>query len=412
MKVIFAFSLRGFSAFSALLFSLVSYRLLDKTEAGVFFFCLSLVMVLSLVARIGLDTVVVRFVSRSDVDASVDKGKVFSCVFFFVLFISSVVSFLVWFFSLDISNLFLEGKGVETVRVMALSITAYSLLSVVSFYNQGTGKYYYSIIFLNIGVYFFSLLFAFFGDVNDSVSLACVFMASLVANLALSLFFSSPVFCFFDKELFSRLIKVGLSLWVVSFLVQYLQMGATIFSGFFLGPDLAGVINAAQRLALSSSFILMAINLVYGRKFAKATGDEYVGLISGAVRISILVASPVFLVLFLFPGFFMGLFGGYYSDYGYVLIIFLLGQVVNVATGPCLIFLSVTGAEKQVRDISFLILLLSFAAFWAGGKFGGDSGLAVATSFLVIVQNLLLFFVVLSKMDLTFLGFLKSISGR
>lgn len=410
-KTILALFLRAGGALGALLFSIVAYRLLNADDAGRFFFSMNGVIFLSLLSRLGIDNALVKMSAIGGAGQEVSKNYLYLSLTIVILF-STAIACAVYFLSGFLSCALIgdcEYQGI--ISVMSLAVVGHAIISVFAFYNQGVGRYYNSVIYLNILVYVFPAIAMLIWNVTDVQVVSIIYVASVFLNAILIFIFTGayPISPSWDKNF----IFVGLNLWVVAVASQFMLWGGQFVGGAILSAEDVAVINASQRLSMVTSFILMAINLIFGSKFSKAHAlgekSELLDLVALSFRISILFSIPAFFVLFCFSSFFMSLFGEYYSSYYVVFRVFLLGQLVNVITGPCLMFLSVTGNEVLMRRIVFFVFGMSCFLYYYFIVFLGVLGAGLASFSVLTVQNLLLFFLVIRHLDVTFSDFCKKV---
>jgi O-antigen/teichoic acid export membrane protein len=83
------------------------------------------------------------------------------------------------------------------------------------------------------------------------------------------------------------------------------------------------------------------------------------------------------------------IFGPYYRDAGLVLAILALGKAANVLTGPCGTTLIMAGGRRQTLVIMLATTAVTLPMQVLGFKLWGITGVAVATAFGVLIQNLM-----------------------
>lgn len=153
-----------------------------------------------------------------------------------------------------------------------------------------------------------------------------------------------------------------------------------------------GIYGVAKRLAMTISFVLIAVNNIASPKFAALhhRGD-HAALAQVAVhsaRLTLLVAGPVLLALMLFSSFFMGLFGRGFEAGASVLVVLALGQLVNVATGSVGQLLAMTGHEKLLRNITIGSTIMSLILCLVLVQEHGMIGASIAISVTIALENL------------------------
>ena len=149
----------------------------------------------------------------------------------------------------------------------------------------------------------------------------------------------------------------------------------------------------AQRTAMLTSFVLLAINLVVAPRFASmySLGD-FLGirkLAISSVRLMIFFTLPIVLIILLFPHILMGFFGDEFISGTHLLQILVFGQIINVITGPVNNLLIMTGNESKMKKTMLIsgsvVVLLNFILVPIYGVIGG----AFATALAVCTQNII-----------------------
>jgi O-antigen/teichoic acid export membrane protein len=175
-----------------------------------------------------------------------------------------------------------------------------------------------------------------------------------------------------------------------------------------------GIYGVAVRLAMLTSFILMAANSYAGPHYAAANalGDMVVlrRLAVRSAQVTTAVAAPLLLLFVAVPSELMGLFGQGFKAGGTVLVVLALGQFVNVATGSAGQILIMTGHEKDMRNISFMAAAVTLAALFVFAPAWGAFGVAVATVMGVVTQKILAIRVVKKRLGLTIHAFARELS--
>ena len=84
------------------------------------------------------------------------------------------------------------------------------------------------------------------------------------------------------------------------------------------------------------------------------------------------------------------LYGPFYSDGYLILVVFGVGQLFNVISGPCGMVLLMTGYQRSMMVISIITSLLAIVASIYAAIHVGVLGVAAVFSGALIVQNILM----------------------
>lgn len=393
-----ALPVKVLGAFSAFLMNVVVARKLGVSESGVFFLSLTLITLLSSVGRMGLDSSVVRFVA--DANASGYPELVNGVLRKVVLWgggLSCLLSVLLIVLSEVAAEVLFSGTAfVPVLKWMALCLPLMSVYILVAHALRGLGHSSKSLIIINIvspGLLAFALLIVPSHNANDAaylylsacgvtVTVGCIWWIRTVPDFSAHAEFSS-----------ARLWSSCAPLWGVVVFQQAIMWSSQLMLGIWSDSAAIALFATAQRIALLVSFVLVTVNSIVGPKFAAmySTGDvEGLRRVAmGAVRLTLVIAAPIFIFIVAYREWLMGVFGEAFKAGATALLVLLIGQFINVAAGSVGLLLSMTGNERQLRRNVMIAAL-------AGLGFGvvlipvfGLIGGAFATALAVVIQNLL-----------------------
>ena len=190
------------------------------------------------------------------------------------------------------------------------------------------------------------------------------------------------------------LIRVALPMMIVK--VSRMAFGwlATMSVAAALSDADLGVFSAAMRTSLLLGIFLISVNSIAAPKFAALyqRGDmEGLALTARwSTKLLGLLTLPLFAVFLGFSSFVMSLFGPEFVGLGSpVLVIFTLGQAVNILTGPVSYLLMMTGFEKDIRNATVIAFALCALSIWPLIVEYGVSGAAISVAGSMAVMNIL-----------------------
>ncbi|WP_432472282.1 oligosaccharide flippase family protein [Amphritea sp. HPY] len=391
---------RIIGAVLSLFFMSVIARQLGVAESGLFFLAMNLILFISVVARVGLDNTVLRFCAAAQAGGTqgeardvLHKGLGLSiCSAGGLALICMLGSELIARFCFDKPEL------AEVIMYMSPAILGVALYSLIAMGLQGWGRITAAIFVLNIQVFVLALLLTLWvqpvraAQVGGIFSMSALFTAMFSYLIWHKWVFRDSTACA-SQISWSKIFASCKPLWLVAIMGQLTQFSGLFVAAAWVAPEQLAQLATAQRMAMLISFVLIAVNFVVAPKFAALhkLGDS-AGLQSLAlysVRLMLVVSLPLLFPILMFPELIMSFFGTGFSDGGYLLQIFAVGQFVNVFTGSVVFILSMSGNEKALRNCvlvsgPFAILMnLIFVPLW------GALGCAVATALAITVQNLL-----------------------
>ena len=178
--------------------------------------------------------------------------------------------------------------------------------------------------------------------------------------------------------------------------------------------DLA-LLAISVRIALLVPMILTAVNMVVSPKFAahhhKGESEKTESVLAESLKLLAIVSLFVFVVIVLFGGDVLRVFGKQYVEAAGLLSILVCGQLINSLTGPCGKLLMMSGFEKDVRNSSVIVAAAGLLlAFYMTAEYG-VVGAAVSTALTISIQNLAFAWLVYRRLDMNLLkiysGFFK-----
>jgi O-antigen/teichoic acid export membrane protein len=125
---------------------------------------------------------------------------------------------------------------------------------------------------------------------------------------------------------------------------------ATLVVGTIAGPRAAGVYSVVEKGAGLIVLVLFAANMPLAPAIARMYANkDSVGLQHATERVAqatLIASAPIAAALAIFPGVYLGLFGGSFHTGATALVILAVAQLVNVAAGPAGNVLIMTGYER------------------------------------------------------------------
>ncbi|MFT6476337.1 MAG: O-antigen/teichoic acid export membrane protein [Zhongshania aliphaticivorans] len=387
-----AFFVRLCGAISAFLGTFVIAKSLGAGESGYYFLAFSIVAMFSAVGRSGLDNTILRFVGGApELVISILKKSVL-----IVVILSGSFVLVFWFFSELISEkIFLKPQLAPVLKVMSVGILALSLVTILAMALQGLRKAPASIVVLNIApnILLVSALVLF--GISSARSLASVYVLVLVA-VAVG---GGAALHFYTKNIGSRTITWAslfascFPLWIVAIMDQSVQWSGQFIAGMYVDSGLLAQYAVAQRVAMLSSFVLIAVNLVIAPQFAvffrERNFTQLETLSKRSVKLVAFFSIPVIGTMLVFPSFLMSLFGDEFIEGALLLQILAVGQFVNAMTGSVGFLLMMSGFESDMRNCTLISGSLALFLSFTLTSLYGVVGAAIATAIAVAAQNLL-----------------------
>ena len=204
-----------------------------------------------------------------------------------------------------------------------------------------------------------------------------------------------------DNALLKRLSSFALIVLMNSTIIWSSQYAVATY----LGDLEFALFNAAQRLAMLIGIVAVAVNFVVSPLFAKAqVGDDYNSLRLASlkgIRISMIMATPMLIFILIFPSIPLSLFGSSYGDAANFLRILALCQFINIITGPTASLLTMTGYEKDLKNILLVIGIFACTTTFLLAYFFGVVGALIASLSTFSAQSVLVAYFVYKRLGFT-----------
>lgn len=408
-----SFFFRVFGAGSTFIFTILLTRQLGAGESGVFLYCFALVTFVSTISRFGLDNTVLRFSGQGNFSTNILAFSVLSKSLLIALFFSTFFTILILLLSSDISILvFNDVSKAHIIKYFSISIVPICVFTLCAMYLQGQRKTVTSILFLNVLVNLLMIILIWFFNVKKLLDIVVIYSGINVFVGAVSFIYVRTRF-FSENEIvrWRTIFKSCAPLFVVVLMTQLIQWFSQIYGGVWLDQFEIAYLAASQRCALLISFILIAVNLVVAPRFSQffkdGRLDKVQNLVDSSFYVLILISMPLAIIVFFFHNEIMSLFGTEFSDYGSLLLIMGFGQLINVVTGSVGFLLSMSGNERELRNVS----IVSATATVLCGLFFiplfGLYGAAWTTFIGVVVQNLFCVYKVKTVLNIKMFNFVR-----
>ena len=139
------------------------------------------------------------------------------------------------------------------------------------------------------------------------------------------------------------------------------------FLDFYASQEDVGIFAVAFRLASLVSLVLVVVNTIAAPKFAELywadKKDELQKFINQSVKIMFWIAFSLTVIIIAWGNFLLGLFGDEYTAGYWVLVILVLGQLLNAATGSVGVFMNMSGKQKELRKIIVILTILGLVSY-------------------------------------------------
>lgn len=410
------FFVKIIGAIFSFLLNVIIAKYLGASGSGVYFLALSITTIGSIIARIGLDNAVVRFVSKYIQSNDYQRVKgVYQLAIIITFILSTLVSIILYLFSPILNDwIFNEDDLTQVIQIMAISVIPQNMITIMCEIIKGFRRVVLSTALqAAFSIIIVVLIFLLKNNISLSYLSIIYSLASWVAFIVCVMIFIKFVTKITELQKpvyeFKQILSASSSLFWISILNTVMGYADIWVLGIWMNSEEVGVYNIALKITTLSSMLLLAINSVAAPRFSGLfSNKDYVGLQKNFSWISsiMLGVSSVFLIIIIsFPVNILSIFGSDFESGYSVLIILAIGQFVALATGPLAILLMMTGLEKQHRNNVFSSALINIALNLILIPIIGVVGAAMATSISIILKNMIALYQAKKFLNISYLKF-------
>lgn len=207
-------------------------------------------------------------------------------------------------------------------------------------------------------------------------------------------------------------LQTGWGMILVSSLQIVLVQSDTIMIGALVGTTEAGLYTAAKKIAGLLIFPLMAVNASLSATivslYAQQARAELQRVVNLAVNSVFLITLATCVAIAVVGKPILGMFGGEFSAGYILLLILLLGQLINSASGPVAAILNMTGHHEDTARWYLVSAVVNIGLNLALIPVYGAEGAAIATVVATIISNVAMVIAVWHRVGIMAIAFPKS----
>ncbi|WEM41568.1 oligosaccharide flippase family protein [Photobacterium sp. DA100] len=413
-----AFIVKIIAAVGAFLLNILIAQLLGAEQAGYFFLAQAVIFIIAAIARQGFDNALVKFIAGyRAVDNQVFISGIYQYALAKIVPVLIVFSVAIWLCS-DVLSVWFFSKPLLSpiLSVSALVILPLSISQLHGFCLQGQKQVVLASTFQSAAMAVLSLIIIYALQPNSASEAMLGYAGAGFIVFLFSIFVwnygRKPKLFLLPIEEKKHITDSVKPLFVILLLAQITQWSGQLMLGAWNSTTDVAIFATAQRTAMLTSFILIAVNSIAAPKFAEAFKKNDIHSVKNIAKFSgqlmTIVSLPVIIIMLLFSEKLMGLFGEDFIQGANILRVLALGQFVNVITGSVGYLLQMTGHENILRNnviISSLIMLVGgFIVIPVFGVYGA----ALISAFSVATQNLLCVYQVKKMLGFNTLNIFRS----
>jgi len=384
-------------------FTLIVTRNLGASAWGIFVLCFTVLHIVSVIGKLGLDTALLRFIAQYNAQG---KGKTAKYIYFksiiIIIPLSLLLSIFLYYLSpLLAEKIFAKKHLAPYLKLMSFALIPFVLLSINSESLRAFKKIKEYTTLQTFLPFLFALIFFSISFYILNIKSIKAVVVAYILGIGISFLFS---FLLLNKEFSNKngeleqiplkqILSISLPMLLTSSLFMIMSWTDTIMLGMWRTEEEVGIYNVAVRLSMITSFTLGAINSIAAPKFAEFWGKKDLeGLKKVAQQSTKLIfwtSAPVLVLYLTFPEWFMGLFGEEFKTGTLALMFLTTGQFVNAASGSVALILGMTGKEKFASYVILIATIINFMLNFVLIPKLGINGAAVASMVGLMFWNII-----------------------
>jgi len=388
-------------------FNIYFARVYGAEVMGLFALAITVAGIFSLFAQMGTQSSLMRFVAQYAGQGNYYAvKKIYKLTLQWVLPLSMFLAIIFYFLSPFIANnIFNKTKLIDPLKITAFVLPFGVLMGVNTASLRGLKKIKDAFIFSTV-----------LPPVLNTVGLMLLtyfvfksYLTPIYVNLITAFIGAIYSLCLWRKRsaklptnknesdnIFNtkEVIKVSAPMFITTAMILIMGMTDTFMLGIFRTSQEVGVYRVVLKLALFSSFTLGAVNSIAAPKFSelywRGEKDKLKRITKFSSKIIFFTAFPIFVLVILFAGPILSIFGDEFITGKIALIILSSGQLINVSCGLNGALFDMTGNQNISRDVMIVSAILNITLnFWFIPNYG-IIGAAIATATSTIIWNLII----------------------
>ncbi len=378
---------------------------------GIFTLSFTLLQIISILGRFGLDTALLRFISEDMGHHKIQRATAtyFKAILFaFVL--STIFSFITYLLSPFISKyIFNTPTLTYPFKIVSFAIIPMTIIN-LNFETLRAMKKIKEYAFLqNVSIFLWaSLILSLLTSSSlHGVDIIIIFTISIYITWLYSQYLTFKAFKFkfnFNGRNISNILKTAFPMLVAGSLMLIMGWSDTIMIGMYLDEKAVGIYTVALKIATVTSIFLMAINSMAAPKFSqfysKNDMQGFQKIVTQSSKLIFWTSLPVSIVCIVLSEPILSLFGEEFTKGNLALILLCIGQLVNVFSGSVGYILQMTSHEKAFQIIILCSLIINIILNYSLIPVYGLTGAAFASMVSLIMWNIVSVYIIHKKIHI------------
>jgi O-antigen/teichoic acid export membrane protein len=384
------------------LYTIIIARILGAKSFGLFMLGLTVINLVGVISRLGLDVGVLRFVSLYNgvADKAKVKGTIITALKYTFIMSGFVIAVLILTGKPLFTSVLNKPELEKVVKLLSISLPALALMAIALAATQGFKVMKYTVysqsLFMPISNIILTVVFYFMG----------LRLYGVVSAYLISTVFTSVTALYYLRKTFpeissttavaetGKLFKFSIPLTLVMLLNFLILWTDTLMLGHFKTSETVGIYNVAMKTAMLTSIVLVSFNSIFAPiisdLYNRKEKEKFRSLFATVTKWIYCISLPVFLLIVLLAKEIMAVFGGEFTVGYEALIILAFAQLINSTAGSVGIVLTMSARQNIVMYNTIGICLLNITLNYFLIPRYGMTGAAMASGTSVIFLNIVM----------------------
>jgi len=382
---------------------------------GIFTLTFTFLQIISIISRLGMDTVILRFIGESI--AENNRKNIVIDIYKKILYLTLPMSLFITIIAYTITPIVCEYILNKPELITAFQLASFGVLPMtILFINREALRGLKIIIlysfFSSIALPLFAsliVLFLLYFSTDNLMPIYAQLTAIIIAGIMSIFLWKYHVSQLTNKSTskketnisFKKILKTSLPMMLASSLFIVMSWTDILILGAFRSTEEVGIYSVALKVSLLTSIVLMSINSIAAPKFAEIWGKKDLqglkNIVKQSTKLIFLLSLPILLFILFFPEFILSFFGEQFELGATALIFLALGQFFNAISGSVGMLLTMTGHQIIYQNILIVTIIINIFLNLLWVTEYGLVGVAMATMVSTILWNTLMGYFVWKK---------------
>ncbi len=378
-------------------------RKLGPKDYGIYAYALSWMTILSIFAKLGFETSLLRFVPEYKVHSEWSKFRGIINFSFSTVLLASIVISLIAAIVLYLLRSSISSEIVKPFFIMLLVLPFFSLTAIRQSCLRGLKHVVRAELpegiirpLILILVIYFSFNYVAPFDARDAwiAQLIAVVISFVVGTFLLVEKLPNSLKKYPSDYEKKAWLSISWPMLLMNSMNIILNQSAIVILGFYDSAESVAIFSAASRIIILIGFILLAVNSIAAPMISEfyysGKRQELQSLLTFASKILFGFTLFSSVVIIVFGKWILGLFGKEFIAGYVVLLVLVVGHATKSLMGPASYLLNLTGYQNLTAKIMAIAVLISIACSFLLIPKWGAMGAALASTISMVFWNICL----------------------